>query len=363
VINTLGNRAVRALPGVGRRSTIHDQATPSTTKQRDRMNRCENTGATSPANPGEERELDLGGGVAMPVCWVPPGSFLMGSPGTEDGRDGCEDETQQPKTIRNGFWMGKYPVTQRQWAAVVGNSPSHFKGSGPDAPVEMVSFDDCSRLFIDRLNNNAPEPPASLPRLGAAFCLPSEAAWEYACRAGTVTRFYTGDSVRDLNRAGWYSSNSNSTTQRVGQKEPNAWGLHDMHGNVSEWCHGGWDSRRALRGGSSDSDAQQCRAAYRGFDFPSSRSKTHGFRIIMTIPYERYLDYQRFGEDLRRWATERHQRDEAVRQANQEMCERRMEIEASRRSSGLCTMCGRKLGLVEMVLRAHKHRRCSLYTE
>ena len=132
-------------------------------------------------------------------------------------------KTQHEVTITKPFYMGKYVVTQEQYEAIMGNNPSHFKGA--QNPVEMVSWDD-AQAFCQKLSKKS----------GKTVRLPTEAEWEYACRAGTSTKYYSGDSEEDLKRVAWYEANSNDTTHPVGQKEPNKFGLYDMHGNVWQWC-------------------------------------------------------------------------------------------------------------------------------
>ena len=169
--------------------------------------------------------------VEQRLRWIPPGQFMMGSPETEVGR--YDRETQHPVTLTRGFWLFDTPVTQRLWEAVMGNNPSKFKS--PDRPVETVSWEE-SITFIDTLNNRMP---------GLALGLPTEAQWEYACRAGTTTATYAGD-LEDktksnvLNDIAWYDSNSDRQTHAVTEKKPNPWGLYDMLGNVWEWCSDWW---------------------------------------------------------------------------------------------------------------------------
>ncbi len=241
---------------------------------------------------GENALLDLPGGVPLELVWIAPGEFTMGSPerivagglmgllGTvvqeeEEGR--FPDEGPQTRVrLSKGYWLGQTPLTQGQWEALMGSNPSHFKGSGLNAPVESVSRDEAMG-FVLKLTDRERE-AGRLPA-GYVYTLPSEAQWEYACRAGTSTRFYSGNTESDLGRAGWFSENSGKKTHPVGQKEPNAWGLYDMHGNVWEWTRSWFrdypggsvidyealdsGSDRVLRGGSWSRTARLTRSASR----------------------------------------------------------------------------------------------------
>jgi formylglycine-generating enzyme required for sulfatase activity len=177
-------------------------------------------------------------GAPTNMVFIPPGTFRMGSPTNEVGRNPygptTEEGAQTEVTISRGFWMGKYEVTQAEYQAVMGNNPSDFKGD-PNRPVDSVTWFNatnyCGKLTqreraADRISNNS------------AYRLPTEGEWEYACRALTSTRFSYGDDPDDsgFSRYGWYDGNSDSTTHPVGLKLPNPWGLYDMHGNVAEWC-------------------------------------------------------------------------------------------------------------------------------
>jgi formylglycine-generating enzyme required for sulfatase activity/predicted Ser/Thr protein kinase len=237
------------------------------------------------ASVGDTRVVDLGSGVKLTLCYVPAGSFTMGSPASEADRSDDEDQVQV--RITKGYWLAKTECTQAQWRAVMGTEPSYFKGD--DLPVEQVSWVD-AQAFMEKLNGKNVLSP------GWQWSLPTEAQWEYACRAGTTTP-YTGE----LEWMAWYSDNSVSTTHPVGTKSANAWGLHDMHGNVYEWCSdwyadklpGGTDptgaasgSNRVDRGGSWYCYGQNCRSANRLRYEPGHRSGNLGFRAA-SVPVER----------------------------------------------------------------------------
>ena len=226
---------------------------------------------------GDVQEMTLPGGAKMKFVWCPPGTFTMGSPPDEEERN--DNETQHRVVLTKGFWLGQYEVTQAQWRSVMGNNPSEYKGDR--RPVESVSWDDC-RKFIAKCNAAA---------RGVWFALPTEAQWEYACRAGT-TGPYAG--TRNLDELGWYVGN-NGRTHRVGRKRPNAWNLYDMHGNVKEWCadrYGEYEGDctdpmgpasgdgRVLRGGGWNDDARYCRSAYRDWYWPDNLFNFIGFRLL-----------------------------------------------------------------------------------
>ncbi len=183
---------------------------------------------------GAVRTIDLGGGVKLEIVWIEPGSFMMGSSAAEADRQ--NHETQHRVTLTKGYWLGKYEVTQAQWAAVMGSNPSDFKGA--DLPVETVSWEDC-KGFVQKLNQK-------LATEGGGFRLPTEAEWEYACRAGSEGRFCFGAGDSGLGDYAWYDGSAGGTTHAVGTRRANAWGLHDMHGNVWEWCEDWYGTTRLV---------------------------------------------------------------------------------------------------------------------
>ena len=231
--------------------------------------------------------MNLGRGVKLEMVLIPAGEFLMGSPDADKNAYDWE-KPQHRVRITKPFFLGKYPVTQEQWEAVMGGNPSHFKG--PQNPVERVSWDDCQE-FLEKSN--------SLPSKGGEFQLPTEAQWEYACRAGSKTRCCFGDNESGLGEYAWYDKNSGKKTHPVGEKKPNAWGLYDMHGNVWEWCADWFDgydakaaddpagprtgSNRVGRGGSWDAPAGRCVSAYRYDRRPGNRYSYLGLRLSRVL--------------------------------------------------------------------------------
>ncbi len=229
-------------------------------------------------NAGSQVELPLSDGVYQSFVMIPAGNFTMGSPLDEEGRI-KRGEDQVEVIISQPFWLAKTEVTQTQWESVMGTNPSYFKG--PNLPVENVNWM-AVQAFIAKLNAKQILPS------GWKFDLPTEAQWEYACRAGKK-----GPYSHRLDSVGWYERNSGGMTHEVGQKKPNAWGLYDMHGNVWEWCanwyyetlKGGTDpvgpstgNNRASRGGSWFCPAEDCRAAFRMVFGPEDLLDYLGFR-------------------------------------------------------------------------------------
>jgi len=231
----------------------------------------------------------------MNFVYIKPGIFMMGSPKDEPERN--EVERQHRVAFIQGFYMQATEVTQKQWKAVMGDNPSHFKECG-NCPVETVSWDDVQE-FIKRLNDIEKTD---------SYRLPTEAEWEYAARAGSETAYCFGNDAADLGKYAWYSENSEGKTHPVAQKEPNAWSLYDMHGNVWEWCQDWYDdypfvysilmgdilmdptgpdtgSYRVRRGGSSFFSASYCRSAYRiSLPPPGNRDRGLGFRLVREAP-------------------------------------------------------------------------------
>ncbi|MGD0900691.1 MAG: formylglycine-generating enzyme family protein [Thermoguttaceae bacterium] len=165
--------------------------------------------------------LDLGGRIKMDLLLIPSGSFLMGGAGGED-----DAKPVHEVTIGEPFYIGKYKVTQEQWQAVMGSNPSEFKG--PRNPVDSVGWEDCRR-FLKKLNEKFAD-------ASVRFSIPTEAQWEYACRAGSKAKYCYGNAEASLAEFAWFYDNSGEKTHPVGGKKPNAWGLYDMHGNLFEWC-------------------------------------------------------------------------------------------------------------------------------
>jgi formylglycine-generating enzyme required for sulfatase activity len=173
----------------------------------------------------ETLTLDFGRGGKMELVLIPAGEFIMGSPESEEIRGPFNEEGPQHRVrISKPFYLGKYEVTQAQWKAVMGGDPSSFKGDSK-LPVESVFWRDCV-AFCQEISQKS----------GKKIRLPTEAEWEYACRAGSTTAYSFGDSPDGLGQYAWYDENSDEQTHPVGQKRPNPWGLYDMHGNVWEWC-------------------------------------------------------------------------------------------------------------------------------
>jgi len=222
--------------------------------------------------------------LGMKLAYIPPGTFTMGSPETEPNR--IANETQHQVTFKKGFRIGVTEVTQTQWQQVMESNPSVVKGD--DLPVEHITWYEAEE-FCRRLSRKEQK----------QYRLPTEAEWEYACRARTETAYYTGRDKAALDSAGWYRENSGNQSHPVGRKKPNPWGLYDMHGNVSEWCAERPDAEtfksnsaqldreekklRDLRGGSWGLSASDCRSASRHRNAASFRFFDLGLRVMCEL--------------------------------------------------------------------------------
>ena len=240
----------------------------------------------------EVDEKTFTNGIGMKFVWIPPGTFMMGSPKEEKERQ--PDEIQHKVTLTRGFYMGVYTVTQEQWQEIMGKNPSSFKGE-KNLPVETVSWGECQE-FIKKLREKDKKP----------YRLPTEAEWEFACRARTKTPFYFGETIStdQANYNGEVYGNGKKGVRR-GKTTPvdtfpaNAWGLHDMHGNLSQWCQdrlGDYPQKdvvdpqgpekgetRVLRGGSWGFNPENCRSAYRNWNVPGTRYNGIGFRLCFFV--------------------------------------------------------------------------------
>jgi formylglycine-generating enzyme required for sulfatase activity len=217
------------------------------------------------------------------MVFIPAGEFQMGSPVGEKGHE-LDEEPLHVVHITKPFYLGKYEVTRAQWDAGMGGTPMRL-GDKDRTPASSVSWDDCQ---------------AFLQKVGEGLRLPTEAEWEYACRAGTTTAYSFGNNEMALRQHGWYDGNSSETHHEVGRKTPNRWGLYDMHGNLWEWCSDWYgpyppDNGRPMmdpagpatggtrvhRGGAWCKSAEDCRCAERGSIPPSLRLARNGFRVAM----------------------------------------------------------------------------------
>jgi formylglycine-generating enzyme required for sulfatase activity len=250
------------------------------------------------ASGSEKTQEYQGEGPKIEFVRIPAGSFQMGSPDSEKDRILFDSPIREVQ-ITEPFYMGKYEITQAQWEAVMGttvrrqrnkaDSPWRLKGEGPEYPMYYVSWEEANEFC---------------KRLGNEFRLPTEAEWEYACRAGSQTRFYYGEDpdYSELDQYAWYYGKSDNKTHPVGQTKPNAWGLHDMHGNVYEWCSDRYETwsyvnagsvdptgprspkelDRTCRGGSWLGKPDGCRSASRAGLTKSDRLDLIGFRVVFT---------------------------------------------------------------------------------
>ena len=198
--------------------------------------------AMSPVGRRTPRELtlDLGGGVTMEMVYIAPGKFIMGGERETDGRFECVEVPKREVTITRGYYLGKYPVTQAQFQAVMGSNPSR-SSKDPNAPVDNVSVTDAHE-FAQK----------AAEKTGRDVRLPTEAEWEFAARAGTDTKWFFGDDPAKLGEYAWFQGNSDGRTHPVGQKKPNPWGLYDVYGNVAERVSDVYDRNYYARGATVD---------------------------------------------------------------------------------------------------------------
>ncbi len=245
-------------------------------------------------------EIPLTGEITIRMRWIAPGNFIMGSPADELGR--VANENQVEVTLTKGFYLAETELTQEQWSAVKSSNPSAFRGE--NLPVETITWQDAYD-FTQAMQKHVKD-ITTIPA-GAKFSLPTEAQWEYACRAGSTTALYNGKELSTteleicplLDEIAWYGGNAKGRTQPVATRKPNAWGLYDMHGNVWEWCLdnysekliGGEDpwfrnesQQHVRRSGSATYYAQTCRAASRNELGPTAKGNGLGMRLALILP-------------------------------------------------------------------------------
>lgn len=236
----------------------------------------------------DDSEIFTSPSTGIQFVLISSGEFKMGSPSEEKDRSDSESPIHKV-TIQNSFYLGRSVVTQKQWEKIMGNNPSRFKGE--NRPVEMVSWKD-TQEFVTKLNEKEDT---------NKYRLPSEAEWEYACRAGTQTKYFFGNDESKLNEYAWYAGNSGSKTHIIGQKKPNLWGLYDIHGNVWEWVQDEWHenyngapldgsawdegsrSSRVSRGCSWYCNTEFCCSAVRFKRESESRFANLGFRLLREL--------------------------------------------------------------------------------
>jgi formylglycine-generating enzyme required for sulfatase activity len=235
--------------------------------------------ASGGASTADRPAVVITNSIGMKLKLIPPGEFMMGPNVGEDAR-----HLVHRVNIEKPFYIGVTEVTQGQWKSVMGNNPSFFQGDDSH-PVENVSWEDC-QAFLRKLSQTE----------GTEYRFPTEAEWEYACRAGSPTNFCFGDEESTLREYAWYISGSGRKTHPVRQRRANAWELYDMHGNVLEWCQDGYDDcpgevptsdshgtkYRMLRGGRFNCSAGCCRSAFRSWSTPTLTINYVGLRVVRT---------------------------------------------------------------------------------
>jgi formylglycine-generating enzyme required for sulfatase activity len=259
------------------------------TQSQDRKKAPDTLAGTTPKVPLKELAVDLGRGLKLEMVLLPAGKFVMGaSPGDKNARD--EEKPPHQVRISKPFYIGKYLLTQEQWEAVMGES-SESLHTGPKNPVDDITFVGAQRL-LGKLN-------AKIKIHGWRFALPTEAQWEFACRAGSTTMYCFGNDATELREYAWYNDNSGGKTHPVGEKRPNAWGLYDMHGNVGEYCRDMFDRNyyrsspeidptgptrgadHVLRGGNFLTTAVCCRSSFRYWGLLGAKAGCQGLRVAL----------------------------------------------------------------------------------
>jgi len=234
--------------------------------------------------------------IDMKMEWIPPGRFTMGSHPSEVGHH-LEEETLHMVIHSQGFWMGAYEVNQKQFLQLMGENPSTFQDE--NMPAHKVDWHDA--LEFCEILTDQEKRDKRIPD-NWKFNLPTEAQWEYACRADATTAYHFGNSVDDLARFCWFNDNSKGSPKPVGLKRPNDWGLYDIHGNVGEWCYDWYGKRyppdrsvdpitekgsekKVFRGGTYTDIPERCRSAHRHKIEPDTRNPWIGFRVVLTNLY------------------------------------------------------------------------------
>jgi len=243
-----------------------------------------NTIETTQSTLSNSKTITLSNGIKLDFVLINPGSFTMGS--NEEFGDGDEGPKHKV-TITEAFYLGKFEVTQEQWLELMGSNPSEFVDL--KKPVDNVSWDDC-KTFLQKLAE----------KTGENFSLPTEAQWEYACRAGTDSLWTFGDTAEEIGNYAWLDINSAGTTHEVGTKKPNPWGLYDMYGNIQEWCEDLYTDKysetdttdpigpssgdsRVIRGGAWGDISDSVRSSYRNCSGATNKTNGTGFRCVLII--------------------------------------------------------------------------------
>jgi len=277
------------LSGCGEAALLPENATSAPVADQPEGKVDEKPAVTAKTGEQPEESKEIVNSLGMRFVRIPKGTFLMGSP-NDDDRAG-KDEVQHEVTLTKDFFMSTLEVTQEQYERVMGGLPSELNSLGAKKPVNHVSWTEATN-FARRLSD-FPEESKDQRK----YRLPTEAEWEYACRAGTQTGYSFGDSDLRIDEFAWYDGNSRSHLHEGGQKKPNSYGLYDMHGNVWEWCsdwYGDYPSTpltdprgpdagsfRVLRGGSWNFGPYSVRCARRGFNTPGDRYFNYGFRLVL----------------------------------------------------------------------------------